>query len=178
MKRFIFAVLLIGTVIIYSGCSEDNPSAPDSGQTDRVTSTLDKLNITGTVNTDFTLTPPTFWNGTADFGDMGIYGITFVSFEPPRDYSQASPFYEEFYIYELGTNWQDPANVYLSGWDAGVVVLANNPPDSSMFLANGKLVEAKGPFEMWQDRIVHFRGYVSWVTPGLPESALGKISIN
>lgn len=178
MKQLIVVSLLAGIAIIYFGCSENNPSVPDENQNARVTNELAKLNLTGIMTNEFTFTPPTFWNGTIDFGSEGIYSITFISYDPPRAYSQASPFYEDFYIYELGTNWQDPANVYLSGWDSGVLVLANNPPDSTKFVANGKIVEAYGPFEMWLDRNVHFRGFVSWVSIGLPQGAIGTIRLD
>lgn len=178
MKQLISALLFAGIALIYSGCSEGNPSVPDLNQTEQGIHNFEKLSLTGTLEASFTLTPPTFWNGTVDFGSDGVYSITFISYDPPRTYSQASPFYEDFYIYELGTDWQIQENVYLQGWDAGVTVFANNPPDTTKFISNGKIVEAYGPLEMWKDRSVHFRGYINWVSVGLPESGLGTIKIN
>ena len=181
MKHIIQVLLLVGTLIIYFGCSENIPSTPELNQSDQVLNTLEKKplpNLIGTVVTDFTLTPPTFWNGTVDFGVIGKYSITFVSYDAPRDFSQASPFHEDLYIYRLEGDWNNQADVYLKAYDDGVVVLANNPPDSTKFLANGKVVEANGPLEMWQDRIVHFRGFVKWVSVGLPKEARGTIQIN
>ena len=127
---------------------------------------------------DFTPTPPTVWNGTIDFGTVGKYSITFYSLTPPRDYSQASPFSEDFYIYKLGGDWQNPADVYLKSHHDGVLVYANNPPDSTKFVANGKIVEAYGPFEIWQNRIYHIRGFVTWVSVGLPKGGRGTLQIN
>ena len=181
MKRLILMFLVIGTVLIFFGCQEESALAPELDQSEQLPAPLAKKpspSLTGTQALDFTLTPPTFWNGTVDFGVAGKYSITFISHGPPRVYSQASPFYEDFYIYELGATWTNPANVYLKGWNAGVVTYANNPPDPCKFLANGKIEEAYGPLEMWQDRTVHIRGVVNWVTVGLPAGAVGTFRIN
>jgi len=123
MKKIIFMFLLIGAVMFFWSCTENNPSAPELSQSDQVTNSLAKKtapSLTGTAHADFTFTPPTFWNGTITFGEE-TYGLTFFSFDAPRDYSQASPFYEEFIIYTLGTDWTNPDNVVMKGWDAGVV---------------------------------------------------------
>ena len=180
MKRLILMFLVIGTVLIFFGCQEESALAPELDQSDQVPASLTKPlpNLIGTANTPFTFTPPTFWNGTVDFGVAGEYSITFISYDPPRQYSQASPFYEDFIIYELGTDWTIPENVYLKGWNAGVVTYANNPPDPCKFLANGKIEEAYGPLEMWQGRNVHIRGIVNWISVGVPQGALGTFRIN
>jgi hypothetical protein len=180
MYRLILNFLVISAIMVFFGCSAD-PSAPEISQSDQVTVPLAKKSLpslTGIAVSDFTLTPPTFWNGTVDFGVGGLYSITFISLGEPRVYSQASPFNEEFYIYQLGTDWTNPANVYLKGWDNGVVVYANDPPDTTKFLANGKIEEAYGPLAMWQSRSVHIRGYVTWVSLGLPQGAFGTFRIN
>lgn len=181
MKKLIFVFLFFGIAMFYIGCSDQNPSAPGLNQNDQVVNILDKKpapNIIGNLVADFTLTPPTVWNGTIDFGTVGKYSITFYSLTPPRDYSQASPFSEDFYIYRLGGDWQNQADVYLKGHHDGVLVYANNPPDSTKFESNGKVVEASGPFEMWQDRIYHIRGFVTWVSVGLPKGGRGTLQIN
>jgi hypothetical protein len=182
MRHLLLVFLVIGATLIFFGCSEKNPSAPELSQGDQVTNYLAKKPLTGHQVVPFTLTPPTFWNGTVDFGEEGIYGLTFVSYEPPRAYSQASPFYEDFYIYEEGSDWTNPANVYLKGWNAGVVTYANNPPDPCNFLANGKIEEAYGPLEEWLGRNVHIRGTVYWIIDPvvgmIPEYAEGTFRIN
>jgi hypothetical protein len=192
MNRSNLIFLLIGTAMIFFSCSGDNPMAPKSNQgdpmmaakfnpTDLVTTSLAKKpspNLVGTTNTPFTFTPPTFWNGTIDFGGV-IYGLTFISYDAPRDYSQASPFEEDFIIYEFGTDWTIPANVYLTGWDNGVVTKANRPPDPCKFVANGEVEIANSPFEMWLGRKVHISGIVYWhPTSGLPDYATSTFRIN
>ena len=179
MKRTILMFLVIGATLIFFGCSEKNPSAPELSQSDQVTNTLAKPHLTGTAVTLFTFTPPWFWNGTVDFGNGVEYGLKFFSYDPPRTFSQASPYYEDFYIFDLvdGT-------IYLKGWNAGVVTLANNPPEPCNFLANGKVEEAYGDFAEWEGRSVHIRGLVYWaldengVPTGLPERAEGTFRIN
>ncbi len=180
MKRLILMFLVIVTVLIFFGCQEESALAPELGQSDQVANSFAKptANLIGTANTPFTFTPPTFWNGTIDFGVDGIYSLTFISHEPPRPFSQASPYYEDFIIYELGTDWTIPENVYLKGWNAGVVTYANNPPDPCKFLANGKITEAYGPFVEWQGCNVHIRGLVYWIAVGVPERAEGTFRIN
>jgi hypothetical protein len=158
MKRLFLAILFTGIALLYFGCSEKNPSAPELSQSDQVTNSLAKPHLIGEQVTPFTFTPPTFWNGEVDFGEEGKYGITYVSYENPRGYSQASPFYEDFIIHELG----NLENVVLRGWNAGVVTYANNPPDPCKFLANGKVEEAYGDFAEWEGRNVHIRGTVFW----------------
>ena len=180
MKRLIFVFLVIGATLIFFGCSENNSTAPELSQNDLVTNTMAKKptpNLIGTQVANFTFTPPTFWNGTIDFGGV-LYGITYISHSPPRTYSQASPFEEDFVIYELDTDWTIPENVYMKGWDAGVVTFANKKPEPSKVVANGKIEEAFGPFEMWQGRNVHMSGVVIWTTDGLPKEALVTFRIN
>jgi hypothetical protein len=124
--------------------------------------------------TGFTFTPPAYWNGTVDFGGGAIYGLTFTSNEPPMVRGQSSHFEEEFVIYKLGKEWDDPDFVYLKGWNTGVVSNANNK-----FRANGEITEAYGPFDGWLGRKVHISGIVTNLPDGsMPESASGTFRIN
>ena len=188
MKKLIFIFLFLGIAMLYYSCSDNNPSAPGLNQSDQVVNTLDKKpapNFIGITNGLFHYPPlpdpggsllPVFWKGTVTFGD-DTYGIYFLSYDAPREYSQASPFYEDFVIHKIG----DEKDVYVKGWNAGVVTNANNPPDDpSKFLANGKIEEAYGPFDGWQGRNIHIRGEVIWRTDGsgLPERAEGTLRIN
>ncbi|MEE9193473.1 MAG: hypothetical protein V3U21_02960, partial [Thermodesulfobacteriota bacterium] len=87
----------------------------------------------------------------------------------------ASPFEEDFIIYELG----NPSNVYMEGWNSGVVIHANKAPDGpSMWLANGKIEEAYEPFAMWEGRNVQFKGIVVWESLGVPDYATSTFRIN
>ena len=180
MKKLIFMFLFIGAAISFWSCSENNSTAPEVSKFNQVTNSLEKKSIPhliGMSHTIFTLTPPVFWNGTIDFGEGGMYGITFISYEPPRDFSQASPFYEDFYIYELGTAFdlENPTNVYMKGWNSGVLTLKNNK-----FRANGEIDLVYPPFEMWLGRKVHVNGEVIWNDPdnGFPKESFGTMRIN
>jgi hypothetical protein len=191
MYRLIFIFLVGASILIFSGCSENNTTAPDINQNDQVTAQFAKKqspNLIGTTYTPFHFPPlpdpagsglPIFWKGTVDFGE-DTCGIYFLSHEDPRTYSQASPYYEDFVVHEDGNE----GNVYVKGWNAGVVTYANNFPDPSQFLANGKITEAYGPFADWQGRTVHFHGLVYWaldpngIPTGLPERAEGTLRIN
>ena len=42
MKRLILVFLFVGIAVIYFGCSENNPSAPELNQSDQVTASLEK----------------------------------------------------------------------------------------------------------------------------------------
>ncbi len=169
--------------MLFSGCSEDNPLTPGSDQNGSVESSLKGTKkplpkLIGELDCDFSFeNPPTFWNGTVDFGTYGLYNITFISYGAPRGYSQASPFEEDFIIY-LGTDWTIPENVYMRGYNAGVVTYANKDPDPVKFLANGKVEEAYGPLEMWQGCNMHSRGVVTWIDIGIPEGCNGTFQIN
>ena len=183
MKKIIFVFLLIGAAISFWSCSENIPSAPELNQGDQLSqhSALAKKpapSLIGEAVIDFTFTPPTFWNGTIDFGADGKYGMTFISYDPPRDFSQASPYYEDFVIYELGTDWTDDANVVIKGWNAGVVTYANKDPEPVKVRANGEIVEAYGSFETWKGRKVHMRGMVYWKSVGVPDVAISTVRIN
>ena len=186
MKRLIILFLVIGVTLFFFGCSENNSTAPEFDQSGQLTTTLAKKpspNLIGTAVADFgfiSVDPLIVWQGEIDFGGI-TYGLTFISHGAPRDYSQASPFYEDFIIYEYNTDWTIPANVYMKGWNAGVVTYANKIPDPVKFLANGKITEAYGPFEMWQGRNVHIKGEVVWnlaATPLEPDYAESTFRIN
>ena len=183
MKRVIFMFLLIGLTMSFWNCGENYPSAPELSQSDQFTqqSVLDKKpaqSLIGEAVIDFTFTPPTFWNGTIDFGADGKYGMTFISYDPPRDFSQASPYYEDFVIYKLGTDWTVQENIIMKGWNAGVVTYANKDPEPVKVRANGEIVEAYGDFEMWEGRKVHMQGLVYWVSVGVPDVAISTVRIN
>jgi hypothetical protein len=105
---------------------------------------------------------------------VGIYGLTFISPEPPMVRGQSSHFEEEFIIYELDTDWNIQENVYLRGWNEGVVSNVNNK-----FRANGEITEAYGSFAVWLGRKVHISGIVTNLPDGsMPESASGIFRIN
>ena len=179
MKNLNLVLILIGAILI-SGCSEDNLVAPGMG--DLVDSDAPALKsakpapqLIGSTYTPFSFdNPPIFWKGTVDFGDVGVYGLKFVSYDAPRDFSQASPFYEDFYIFDLA----DESIVYMVGWNAGVVTYANKDPEPVKVTANGKVTEAYGPLAGWEDRSIHIDGVVYWIDVGIPEACVGTMRIN
>lgn len=185
MKKSIFSILVIAASLFFFGCSEDNALLPGSDiQANELESSYKgakkpAAKLIGTGNVGFTFPPnPNFWNGTIDFGDYGIYGITFISYTAPRDFSQASPFEEDFIIFKLGTDWTISDNVVMRGWNAGVVTYANKAPDPVKFHANGKVEEAYGLLAAWEGCNVHIKGLVYFLAPGLPEKALSTMRIN
>jgi len=174
MKRLILMFLIVGATLIFFGCSEKNPSAPELSQSDQVTNTLSKKplpTITGTVTLNFTGTPPYFWVGEVTFGS-NKYGLRYMSVgNPPPPPPQAFVFAERFEIWDEGFN-----TLYLEGPDEGVVPCGNDK-----FVANGKVEFAKadGPFAMWDGRNVHTSGIITWVIPCVePAGATGTFRIN
>ena len=178
MKQII-SILLCGAMLVFLGCQSDSSLATAPENAHQETS-LEKPapNLVGSMDMNFTFTPPTFWNGTIDFGADGKYSLTFISYGPPRDYSNASPFKEDFIVYELNTDWTDQENVYLKGWNKGVTVYAQEPLDPAKFVANGKVTEAYGPLKGWLGRNLHISGNIFWAQEGLPESAIATMRIN
>ena len=172
MKRLFLAFLFTGIALLYFGCSENNPSAPELSQSDQVTNSLAKKPLTGIVYLDFTTNnPPYFWVGTVTFGTE-TYDLRYLSVgDPPPPPPQAFIFKERFEIYEAG-HLYDPNYLVLEGPDAGVM---NNGNGNSKFVANGKVEFAKtgGPFEMWLGRNVHIDGIAF-----LPDYAIGTFRIN
>ena len=98
--------------------------------------------------------------------------------EPLRDYSQINPFYETWVIYYLGSDYNDPANVLMRGWNKGIVTFANKVPEPVKFHANGRVTEAYGPLEAWEGCNWHVKGLVYWIAPGEPEKAVAQVRIN
>lgn len=184
MKHCISLLLIIGVSIMFFGCSEDNlgPVPDDPAQLEQLANLKSAkkpaAKLVGDTDCPFTLTPPTLWNGTVDFGDKGVFGLTFFSTGPGRDYSQASHFYETWVIYLEGTDYNDEANVVMRGWNKGVVTYANKIPEPVNFHANGMVTEAYVPLEEWEGCNWHISGLVYWVMLDLPEKAVGQVRIN
>ena len=187
MKSSNLMFLVLGLSIVFFGCSKDDFLAPELDQSHQVTGALKYAqkptsNLKGSMELNFSFDhPPIFWKGTIDFGDGTLYGIKFISYVAPRDYSQASPFEEYFEIYDL----IDPTIVYLGGPDAGVNTLANKPPEPNKFRMNGEIEVATEPFAMWLGRHVHMSGILTWQDLGtpddpviVPETATGIVRLN
>lgn len=180
MKRLILIFLILGIAMLYTSCSDNNPSAPEFNPKDQVTKTLDKKpapNLIGTTDANFVAGTQgdVAWDGTIEFDGDGIYGIRFHHTGGAGVLGQVNHGEEYFEIYDLG----NPTVIYLAGPDEGVVPLANKPPEPVKFILNGEVEVANTPFDMWSDRNIHMRGVVEWdPTTGKPLKALGVFRIN
>jgi len=178
MKCILCAFVLVGIILLYSGCSENSPLVFEPSQGEQMTEALGKKpasHLAGTMNLDFMgPTAPYVWAGTVDLEGYGQFGMRFIHTSgPPKGYSQASPFEEIFEIFDLGA----PTTIYLAGPDAGVTTLAN-----SKFRMNGVVELAIGPFTEWLGRDVHMSGTIGWQTlpdgTVVPETAIGPFRVN
>ena len=94
--------MFFGIAIVYFGCSETNPSGSELNSSDQVANSLTKPHLTGTIDLDFTGTPPYFWVGTVTF-DTETYGLQFKSVgSPPPPPPRAFVFAERFEIWDVG----------------------------------------------------------------------------
>jgi hypothetical protein len=173
MKRFRTILLTVFVSLLFSGCAEDGFLNPND-TCDPAKSTLKSAkkplpHLYGTQVCAFNPSNPQMFDCTIDFGDMGVYSITFIPHGPPRDFSQASPFEEDVIIHYLDTDWTNPQNVVLIGFAKGIHTLANRPPEPTHFATNGDILEAYGPFEMWGGRKLHSDGKFYWTPEGMPD---------
>jgi hypothetical protein len=67
----------------------------------------------------------------------------------------------------------DPGDVLLSGYDRGVVTVANGT-----YRMNGFVEEANGPYTSWLGRQVHMSGTVIFSAQGAPNFAPGTFRLN
>ena len=182
MKIKLIFIMLLSVTCLFIGCENDAaPSESIIASVDDYDLAKPLPRLVGDAQTKITFTPPTFWNGTVDFGDHGMYGLTFFSFGPPIIFGQSSHFEEEFIIYKLNSDWvNNPDDIYIKGWNKGIVALANKVPEETNVNANGKIVDASGPFEGWQNRPVHLKGIVVWAKDGsgMPAASIITVQIN
>jgi len=177
MKNLI-VLCLLGVSILFSGCYEDSMTTDVSDELKSAKKPASSL--IGAGECIFTFTPPTFWNGVVDFGDAGEYKITFISLgDGPRDFSQASPFEEDFVIYDINADWPpSESEIVLTGHHSGVLIFANKLPEPSKAIANGKVTLANSPLYEWMGCTTHFNALVNWWEPGVPSGAVFTVRIN
>jgi hypothetical protein len=159
MKTFIKLLFFVAITCLVLSCYKsdinDEFSVPVLERAD-----IPIPNLIGTMDLILSPTSETnFWNGTIDFGEYGKFSIAFFTYTPPRDFSQVYPFEEDFIIYELGTNWAEPENIYLKGSHKGLLKLKKSPIE---FLANGKITEAFFSLAFCMGRTYHSKGTVDF----------------
>ena len=169
MRHLVLLFLFTGITLLYFSCSQNDPIISDLNKSDPINPILAKTHLTGTIDMDFTGTPPYFWVGTVTFGTE-TYGLQFKSVgSPPPPPPRAFVFVERFEIWDEGFT-----TLYVEGPNAGVVPCGNDK-----FIANGRVETANQPFEMWIDRNVHINGNIDWVIPCvLPDGGTGTIRFN
>ena len=75
MKQSISLLLIMGVSIVFFGCSENTlvPALDDPAQLEQVANMKSAkkpaANLVGDTDCPFTGPPPTWWNGTVDFGE-------------------------------------------------------------------------------------------------------------
>ena len=168
MKKLLLIFLFVGIAMLYSSCSDNNPSAPVLSKSDQVTNTLDKkpgANLIGEM--DLTFMPG--WDGTITFEDGSIYGIRFFHLGD-KMVGVAYHFWERWEIY-------DGQVVLMAGPDEGV---SPGPhfPDPTPYVMNGYVSEAYGDFAEWLGSNVHMSGVIYYDASGNPLTAPGTFRAN
>ena len=72
MKHLVLFFLLTGITLLYFSCSQNDPITSDFNKSGQVNPIFEKPHLTGTIDLDFTGTPPYFWVGTVTFGTNWI----------------------------------------------------------------------------------------------------------
>ena len=85
MRQIISILSVLISIVILVSCQQEGVLNPNLSQDDPSANAITKPapNLIGTINCNFTLTPPTFWNGTIEFENGDVYGITFVAAGAP-----------------------------------------------------------------------------------------------
>jgi hypothetical protein len=176
MKRLIFMFLVIGATMIFFGCSENNPSAPELSQSDQLTASLAKKPASCTTEYDFVGHLGEFdaegrllaWKGTIS-GD--IEGVIKWWMGPMSATGQASHYEDRFEIWNAAET-----ELLLAGDEAGTTTVRHGK--NSNWRTNGTVTEAYGDFEDWLGRKNHAEGNFTWAAPGLPDHGWGTFRIN
>jgi hypothetical protein len=181
MKNRTLIFILLAAVTLFTACSEENPMLPDPIEEQEeayfkgAKKPMPELIGEQECMLDFS----TFmFVCTIDFGDLGEYAITYISHGPPRDYSQANVFEEDFFIHYLDTEFSQPENQVMVGKVRGTHTLANQIPEPTKYITNGKVHKAYGPFEDWEGCNIHTSGTCYWTPEGIPITIENKWRIN
>ncbi len=192
MKRSILIFLVIGTVMIFFGCSGDNPMAPklnqgdpmakELNQSDQVANSLAKKPLPSlrcTTEYDFRGAddPPAFdtegrllaWEGPISGDITGV--IKWWMFVPFELTGQVSHYEDRFEI------WNDDETVLLLAGDEAGTTTARHGKNSN-WRTNGIVTEAAPEYVEWLGRKAHAEGHFTWLEPGLPDNGYGTFKVN
>ena len=183
--------LVIGTAIIFFGCSGDNPMAPklnqsdpmakELSQSDQVPTSLAKKpapTLTGTTMYDFVGHLGNFdaegrllaWVGTINGEDIeGV--IKWWMVLPFKETGQVTHYEDRFEI------WNFAEDVLLLAGDEAGTTTARHGKNSN-WRTNGIVTEAGPGFEDWIGRKNHAEGHFTWVEPDWPDQGYGTFRVN
>jgi len=169
MKHLVVVLLFVGIAVLYTGCSDNNPTAPNLSQNDQVTATLDKdpAEAAGLFG-EMRLYWSPGWDGRVTFEGNGTYGIRFFHEGDKMAGWVAYFFQERWEIYDT----TDATNFLMAGSDEGV---SPGPkfPDPCKYVMNGYVEEAYGEFEKYIGHGVHMSGVMTFDSGGTPLTAPG-----
>ncbi len=169
-------IFLIGIALaLLMGCSENPSYLPDDeAMLKGAKKPMAKLVGTTTEFISFE-TPPYLFVGTVDFSasGMGTYNLAYhVLDQSAKEFANAQSLTETFYIYEGGATPEE-GTILMSGTNSGVLV------GGTKFITNGTVKMAIEPFEGWEGRKVHVKGYVVEFHPdGFPLELTSTFRIN
>jgi len=178
MKRSILVSLVIGTGLIFFGCSENNPTVPEMNQNDQVPAPLAKpapslrctivywyvghlgeLDLEGRLHV---------WDGEIHGDIEGQIKWWFVPGGGPPTPTAQVRFYE--------ARWEiwDGDDLLLAGNSAGSTATPHGltPEKDGIWRGNGIVTEASDGFEDWIGRQESEGGNVNWVFPFSGEGIL------
>lgn len=180
MKRSILMFLVIGTAIIFFGCSGDNPLAPKLNQSDQAITSLAKksapsINCTteyhfvGHLGEKDGEGRTLVWEGTISGDIEGV--IKWWSMLNEMLFTgQASHYEQRFKI------WNANEELLLVGDDAGTTTARHEK--NSNWRANGTIILAYGDFADYFGRQAHSAGHFTWVAPEFPYEGTGTFRVN
>jgi hypothetical protein len=177
MKALLIMFLVIGTSLLFFGCSDESALAPELGQSCQVTNFLAKKPISDSTDYDFVGHLGILdgegrllgWIGTIS-GD--INGVIKWWMVPPMSYTgQASHYEDRFEIWNA-----DTTVLLLAGDEAGTTTARHGK--NSNWRTNGTVSEVGPGYEDWLGRNNHAEGHFTWAAPGLPDHGTGTFRIN
>ena len=177
MKALPIMFLIIGTSLLFLGCSDESALAPELGQNDHMLTSLAKKPISDSTEYDFVGHLGIFdaegrllgWQGTIS-GD--INGVIKWWMVLPMSYTgQASHYEDRFEIWNAAET-----ELLLAGDEAGTTTARHGK--NSNWRTNGTVTEVGQGFEDWLGRQEHSEGHFTWAAPSLPDHGTGTFRIN